>query len=96
MKALALLLLSVALRAQELTADEVRNIVANATAVSPTATVVVVDRPGNPLAVFRNSGSDADVEKALSLARTGAFLSSFGTPLVKAKRLPLRCSCGQS
>ncbi|HEY2012074.1 MAG TPA: heme-binding protein, partial [Bryobacteraceae bacterium] len=44
--------------------------------------IVVVDRPGNALAVYRRSqASDADVEKALSLARTGAFFSNQRTPL---------------
>jgi uncharacterized protein GlcG (DUF336 family) len=42
----------------------------------------VVDRPGNVLAIYSQPGTAAaDVEKALSLARTGAFFSSFGTPL---------------
>jgi uncharacterized protein GlcG (DUF336 family) len=44
--------------------------------------VVVVDRPGNPLAIYRRSqATDANVEKALSLARTGAFFSNQRTPL---------------
>jgi uncharacterized protein GlcG (DUF336 family) len=44
--------------------------------------VVVVDRAGRVLAIFRRpAASGAEVEKALSLARTGAFFSSIGTPL---------------
>jgi len=78
MKTLALLLLPLALPAQEITADEVRGMVGNAVGISSSATVVVVDRPGNVLAMYRGAG---DIENALSLARTGAFFSSFGTPL---------------
>jgi uncharacterized protein GlcG (DUF336 family) len=78
-----LLLLAIALRAQELTSDEVRSIVTSALAAAgPNAAIAVSDRPGNPLIIYRQPGtSDADVEKALSLARTGAFFSNFGTPL---------------
>jgi len=44
--------------------------------------VVVVDRLGNVLAIFRRSqATDLEVEKALSLARAGAFFSSQSTPL---------------
>src|SRR5439155_16272417 len=44
--------------------------------------VVVVDRPGNVLGIYRRSlASDNDVEVALSLARTGAFFSNQDTPL---------------
>src|SRR5712692_6178540 len=44
--------------------------------------IVVVDRAGRVLAVYRRpAASDAEVEKALSLARTGAFFSNQGTPL---------------
>ena len=81
MKTLALLLLPLALPAQELSVDEVRAIVAYAAGISPGASVVVSDRPGNILAIYPGAGSNADVERALSLARTGAFFSSFGTPL---------------
>lgn len=67
-----------------LSSDEVQTLVTN-TAVAAAGdgmAVVIVDRPGNPLAIFRRpQASDADVEKALSLARTGAFFSSQGTPL---------------
>jgi uncharacterized protein GlcG (DUF336 family) len=89
----AVLLLSpLAARAQELTADEVRFAVTQAAdaAGRNAFAIAVVDRAGNPLAVFRRlagasidgaSISDPDVEKALSLARTGAFFSNFGTPL---------------
>ena len=73
-----------ALRAQQLTADEVQTVVNSAAmaAGGDGMAVVVVDRPGNPLAVFRRSAaSDSDVEKALSLARTGAFFSNQRTPL---------------
>ena len=43
---------------------------------------VVVDRAGRVLAIFRRpDATDAVVEKALALARTGAFFSSQGTPL---------------
>ena len=67
-----------------LTSDEVQTLVTNAAlaAAGDGMAIVVVDRPGNPLAIFRRSQtSDADVEKALSLARTGAFFSSQRTPL---------------
>jgi len=47
MKLLPLLFLAVAANAQELTADEVRGIVAQARgATGDRATIVVVDRPG--------------------------------------------------
>jgi uncharacterized protein GlcG (DUF336 family) len=67
-----------------LSTDEVQALVTNTAmaAAGDGMAVVVVDRPGNPLAIFRRpQTSDADVEKALSLARTGAFFSSQGTPL---------------
>jgi uncharacterized protein GlcG (DUF336 family) len=83
---LLLLLLSASpgLHAQQLTADEVRTVVTNAAmgAAGEGMAVVVVDRPGNILAIFRRPlASDTDVEKALSLARTGAFFSNERTPL---------------
>jgi uncharacterized protein GlcG (DUF336 family) len=81
MKTLALFLLPLVLPAQELTAGEVTAIVGNAAGISPGATIVVSDRPGNILAIYPGAGSSADVEKALALARTGAFFSSLATPL---------------
>jgi uncharacterized protein GlcG (DUF336 family) len=72
------------LSAQQLTSAEVDSVV-TATAKAAAGdgmAIVVVDRPGNALAVYRRSqASDADVEKALSLARTGAFFSNQRTPL---------------
>jgi uncharacterized protein GlcG (DUF336 family) len=68
----------------QLNAAEVDTIVTNAALAADGAglAVVVSDRIGNPLAIYRRPGAtDADVERALSLARTGAFFSSFGTPL---------------
>jgi len=67
-----------------LSSGEVQTLVTNTAlaAAGDGMAVVVVDRLGNPLAIFRRPhASDADVEKALSLARTGAFFSSHGTPL---------------
>ncbi|MEO8593852.1 MAG: heme-binding protein [Candidatus Solibacter sp.] len=68
----------------QLSAAEVQALV-NAAALAaegPNLAVVVVDRAGRVLAIFRRAGaSDAVVEKALSLARTGAFFSNQGTPL---------------
>jgi len=67
-----------------LSSDEVRALVTNTAlaAAGDGMVVVVVDRPGNPLAIFRRpQASDGDVENALSLARTGAFFSSQRTPL---------------
>jgi uncharacterized protein GlcG (DUF336 family) len=81
---LSLLLLLPHLHAQELTSDEVRTVVTNAAtaAAGESMAVAVVDRPGNVLAIFRRSqATDNDVEKALSLARTGAFFSNESTPL---------------
>src|SRR4051812_8787307 len=70
--------------ATQLAAAEVENIVTNAALAVDGAglAVAVADRAGNAVAIFRRPGAtDADVEKALSLARTGAFFSSQGTPL---------------
>jgi uncharacterized protein GlcG (DUF336 family) len=70
--------------ANQLTAAEVDTVVTNAALAADGAglAVVVSDRIGNALAVYRRSGAtDADVERALSMARTGAFFSNFGTPL---------------
>jgi uncharacterized protein GlcG (DUF336 family) len=68
----------------QLTAAEVQSLV-NAAALSADGerlAVVVADRAGRVLAVFRRTGAtDGIVEKALALARTGAFFSSQGTPL---------------
>jgi uncharacterized protein GlcG (DUF336 family) len=69
---------------QQLTAAEVQGVVTGAAtaAAGEGMAVVVVDRPGNVLAIFRRSqATDLSVEKALSLARSGAFFSSKGTPL---------------
>jgi uncharacterized protein GlcG (DUF336 family) len=68
----------------QLSAADVDAVVNNAAlAVDGAGMVVAVsDREGNPLAIFRRpAATDADVEKALSLARTGAFFSNRGTPL---------------
>src|SRR5581483_6463044 len=73
-----------AVEAGQLTAAEVEAVVRGAAgAVDGNGLAVVVsDRIGNALAIFRRAAAtDADVEKALSLARTGAFFSSRGTPL---------------
>ena len=86
MKALWLLPLVLAgsLHAQQLTAAEVQTVVTDtAMAVDGAGmAIAVVDRPGNALAIYRRpSATDVDVEKALSLARTGAFFSNQRTPL---------------
>src|SRR5689334_2166099 len=68
----------------QLSASEVDALVTNAAlAVDGAGLVIVVsDRAGSPLAIYRRAAArDGDVEKALSLARTGAFFSSNGTPL---------------
>jgi len=68
----------------QLTAAEVDALVTNAALAvdGDGAAIVVADRGGNALAIYRRpAASDATVEKALSLARTGAFFSSYGTPL---------------
>lgn len=44
-------------------------------------TVAVVDRLGNPLGVFAKTGSPADSDRAVALARTGAFFSNDQAPL---------------
>jgi uncharacterized protein GlcG (DUF336 family) len=69
---------------QQLTAAEVQGVVTGAAtaAAGDGMAVVVVDRPGRVLAIFRRSqATDLAVEKALTLARSGAFFSSKGTPL---------------
>lgn len=68
----------------QLSASDVQNVVFNTAmaAAGNGMVVVVVDRPGDVLAVYRRpQAQDADVEKALSLARAGAFFSNLGTPL---------------
>jgi uncharacterized protein GlcG (DUF336 family) len=68
----------------QLTAAEVDRIVTSAAlaAEGDGLAVVVSDRIGNPLAIYRRpAATDDAVERALSLARTGAFFSSQGTPL---------------
>jgi uncharacterized protein GlcG (DUF336 family) len=68
----------------QLSADDVQNVVESAamTVSGDGMAIVVVDRPGNVLAVYRRpQAQQSDVEKALSLARSGAFFSSQGTPL---------------
>jgi uncharacterized protein GlcG (DUF336 family) len=70
--------------ATQLTAAEVDTVVSNAALAVDGAglAVVVSDRIGNPLAVYRRpAATDSDVERALALARTGAFFSNQGTPL---------------
>ena len=70
--------------ATQLTAAEVNTLVLNAALASDGAgiAIAVVDRAGNVLAVYRRPATtDAEVERALSLARTGAFFSSLATPL---------------
>jgi uncharacterized protein GlcG (DUF336 family) len=68
----------------QLTAAEVQSMVTAAamTSDAPNLAIVVVDRAGNTLAVYRRlATSDNDVENALAVARTGAFFSNSGTPL---------------
>ena len=68
----------------QLAAAEVDSLVTNAALASdaPGLAIAIVDRAGRILAIYRRPATtDAGVEKALSLARTGAFFSSQGTPL---------------
>lgn len=68
----------------QLTAAEVQTLAIHAAGAAEGAriAIVVVDRAGRILTVYRRPAtSDADVEAALSLARTGAFFSNQGTPL---------------
>src|SRR5207302_2965185 len=70
--------------AVQLTAAEVQALVLNAAmaADGPGIAIAVVDRAGNVLAIYRRPATtDADVERALALARTGAFFSNQATPL---------------
>ncbi|HTS30679.1 MAG TPA: heme-binding protein [Bryobacteraceae bacterium] len=69
---------------QQLSAAEVQTVVAAAASAAggEGMAVVVVDRPGRVLAIYRRSqATDLTVEKALMLARSGAFFSSNLTPL---------------
>jgi len=69
---------------QQLSATEVTTLVYAAAEQSdnPAEVIAIVDRPGNPLAIYRRPQAiDSDVDTALSLARTGAFFSNFNTPL---------------
>jgi uncharacterized protein GlcG (DUF336 family) len=70
--------------AVQLTAAEVQALVNSAalSADGASLAVVVADRAGRVLAIYRRpAATDSIVEKALALARTGAFFSSQGTPL---------------
>jgi uncharacterized protein GlcG (DUF336 family) len=67
-----------------LTATQVDTIVAQAaSSIGDSAmAIAVVDRPGNVLAIFlKPTASLASAERALSLARTGAFFSNDQAPL---------------
>jgi uncharacterized protein GlcG (DUF336 family) len=95
MRVALLLSLSMALAAQprrhlprldptQLSVSEVENVVTSAALSVDGAgmAIAVCDRIGNPLAIYRRpEATDADSDKALSLARTGAFFSNYGTPL---------------
>ena len=68
----------------QLTAGEVQDLVTRAALAldAPGLVVAVVDRAGNPLAIYRRpAAAAAAVETALSLARTGAFFSHNEAPL---------------
>ncbi|HEY1339273.1 MAG TPA: heme-binding protein [Bryobacteraceae bacterium] len=70
--------------ANQLASAEVQSLVTTAAMASdaPGLAIAVVDRAGNILAVYRRPGTtDDEVEKALAVARTGAFFSNEGTPL---------------
>ena len=54
---------------------------AAAAAIGVPLTVAVVDRPGNPLAVLRSGTTAALDDRAVGLARTGAFFSNDQAPL---------------
>ncbi len=67
-----------------LSASDVDGIVIRAAVAidDPRMAIAVVDRFGRPLATYRKPlATDADVEIALSLARTGAFFSNGQAPL---------------
>ncbi len=68
----------------QLTAAEVQILALNTAGIAAGdhLVVAIVDRGGDPLAIYtRQSAGVADIEKALSLARTGAFFSNQSTPL---------------
>ncbi|MBM3813162.1 MAG: heme-binding protein [Acidimicrobiia bacterium] len=68
----------------QLDANEVRDLALRAamSLEAPRLVVAVVDRTGRPLAIYRRpQATAADVEAALSLARTGAFFSHNQAPL---------------
>jgi len=68
----------------QLSAAEVDSLVTSAALAvdGPGLAIVVSDRAGNTLAIYRRpAATDLTVEKALSLARTGAFFSNQRTPL---------------
>lgn len=68
----------------QMSAAEVRAIVQKAALLlsSSSAVIAVVDRAGRILAVYKRPGaSNNDVERALALARTGAFFSNDMAPL---------------
>ena len=70
--------------ATQLASSEVQSLVLATAAIAAGdgMAIVVVDRAGNPLAIYtRASAATSDIEKALSLARTGAFFSNQQTPL---------------
>jgi len=70
--------------ATQLAASEVQALALGAAGIAAGdgLAIVVVDRAGNPLAIYtRPSAAPSDIEKALSLARTGAFFSNRQTPL---------------
>jgi uncharacterized protein GlcG (DUF336 family) len=71
--------------AATLSAAEVEGLLLRAaSAVATPYTVAVVDRLGNPLGVFVKAGSTADparTDRAVGLARTGAFFSNDQAPL---------------
>ncbi|HEY1493049.1 MAG TPA: heme-binding protein [Candidatus Solibacter sp.] len=70
--------------ALQLTAAEVQTLALKAATLAdgPRFAVVIVDRAGRVLTVYhRPAATSAEIEKALSLARTGAFFSNKGTPL---------------
>jgi uncharacterized protein GlcG (DUF336 family) len=67
-----------------LTAEDVELVIRTAAeAIDATSAVIAVtDREGIPLGVFRKlGGSSGDAERAVSLARTGAFFSNDEAPL---------------
>jgi uncharacterized protein GlcG (DUF336 family) len=68
----------------QLSAADVDGIITRAALAidNPRMAIVVVDRAGRPLAIYRKTqATDDDVETALSLARTGAFFSHNQAPL---------------